>query len=55
MHTKNPVNRERSQHIDTLVHNVSEFRENSILVLVKVKGVDNISDSLTKSLPGPAY
>ena len=55
MMSKNPVNRERSRHIDTRVHHIRELCENGVLELTKVKGLNNVSDALTKSLPAPSY
>ena len=49
----NPVNRERSRHIDTRVHWLRELVKNKILKVVKVKGTENPSDALTKSVPAP--
>eukprot|EP00961_Rhodomonas_salina_P267077 3608928-Rhodomonas_salina.1 len=53
----NPVNRERSRHIDTRIHCVRQLVNDGVLKLHKVPqaGVDNLTvvDALTKSVPFP--
>ena len=49
----NPVNRERSRHIDTRQHFLRELVKEKVLKVVKVKGTENPSDALTKSVPSP--
>eukprot|EP00961_Rhodomonas_salina_P098065 1320033-Rhodomonas_salina.1 len=44
----NPVNRERSRHIDTCIHCVRELVNDCVLKLHKVPGTDNVADALTK-------
>ena len=53
MMSDNPVNRERSRHIDTRIHCVRELVNDGVLKLHKVPGVDNVADALTKSVPFP--
>ena len=43
---------QRSRHIDIRVHRLREMVEQQTLKLHKVKGTDNPSDALTKSVPG---
>ena len=52
---ENPVHRERSRHIDVKVHNVRELQDDEVLKLKKVKGMDNVADALTKSLPSAVH
>ena len=49
----NPVNREGSRHVDTRKHFLRELVKDKVLKVVKVKGTENPSDALTKSVPGP--
>eukprot|EP00961_Rhodomonas_salina_P036810 494871-Rhodomonas_salina.1 len=51
--SENPVNRERSRHIDTRVYFIRDLVNDGVLKLVKVPGVDNVADALTKSVPFP--
>eukprot|EP00961_Rhodomonas_salina_P001756 24278-Rhodomonas_salina.1 len=53
MMSENPVNRERSRHIDTRVYFIRDLVNDGVLKLVKVPGVDNVADALTKSVPFP--
>eukprot|EP00961_Rhodomonas_salina_P106683 1436745-Rhodomonas_salina.1 len=48
----NPVNLERSWHINTHIHCVRELVNNGVLNLKlhKVPGVDDVADALTKSV-----
>ena len=46
------TNSSRSRHIDIRVHRLKEMVEQQILKLKKVKGTENPSDALTKSVPG---
>eukprot|EP00961_Rhodomonas_salina_P198003 2671714-Rhodomonas_salina.1 len=45
--SENPVNAERSKHIDMV--------RGTILKLKKVAGTQNVADALTKSLPSPSF
>ena len=47
------MNRERSRHIDTRVYFILDLVKDGVLRLVKVPGVDNVADALTKSVPFP--
>eukprot|EP00961_Rhodomonas_salina_P016632 224231-Rhodomonas_salina.1 len=51
--SENPVNRERSRHIDTRIYFIWDLVNDGVLKLVKVQGVDNVADALTKSVPFP--
>eukprot|EP00961_Rhodomonas_salina_P257539 3480241-Rhodomonas_salina.1 len=51
--SENPVNRERSRHIDTRLHLVRDLVWDGIIKLVKCAGVNNVADALTKSVPFP--
>ena len=52
--SENPVNPDRSQHIDTRLYFLRDMVCNKVLRLRKVPGVNNVADALTKSLPAPA-
>mmetsp|Transcript_29902 Transcript_29902/g.46899 ORF Transcript_29902/g.46899 Transcript_29902/m.46899 type:complete len:85 (+) Transcript_29902:459-713(+) len=43
---------QRSRHIDIRVHRLREMVEQQVLKLQKIKGTENPSDALTKSVPG---
>lgn len=51
--SENPVNRERSRHIDTRLHFVLDLAREGIIKLVKCAGVNNVADALSKSVPFP--
>eukprot|EP00961_Rhodomonas_salina_P130451 1756199-Rhodomonas_salina.1 len=51
MMSENPVNRERSRHIDTRIYFIRDLVSDGVMKLVKVPGVDNVAD--TKSVPFP--
>eukprot|EP00961_Rhodomonas_salina_P076518 1027532-Rhodomonas_salina.1 len=53
MMSENQVNRERSRHIDTCIYFIHDLVSNGVMKLVKVPGVDNVADVLTKSVPFP--
>eukprot|EP00961_Rhodomonas_salina_P093577 1259041-Rhodomonas_salina.4 len=53
MMSENPVNRERSRHINTRIYFLRDLVKDGVLKLVKVPGVDNVADALTKSVPFP--
>ena len=51
MMSENPTNRDRSRHVDVKVHYLRDLVRDGHVKLVKCAGTQNISDSLTKSLP----
>ena len=53
MMSENPVNRERSRHIDTRLYFVRDLVQEGIVKLVKCAGTHNVADALTKSVPFP--
>eukprot|EP00961_Rhodomonas_salina_P115855 1559219-Rhodomonas_salina.2 len=40
-------------HIDTYVYFIRDLVNDGVMKLVKVQGVDNVADALTKSVPFP--
>ena len=55
MMSKNPTNRDRSPHVDVKVHFLRDRVRDGHLKLVKCDGTQNVSDSLTESLPRPTF
>ncbi|KAE8541144.1 hypothetical protein D1P53_002499 [Cryptococcus gattii VGV] len=53
--SKNPVNHEKSKHIDMRHHFIQEKIEDKTVSLAHVPSVENIADLLTKSLPAEAF
>ena len=53
--SENPVNRDRSGHIDTMFHFLREHVRAGRIKLMKCAGPRNVADALTKSLPRPAF
>eukprot|EP00961_Rhodomonas_salina_P096952 1304279-Rhodomonas_salina.1 len=53
--SENPVNAERSRHIDTRIYFLRDMVRDKLLVLQKCAGTQNVADALTKSLPAPAF
>lgn len=53
--SKNPVNHEKSKHIDMRHHFIQEKVEDKAISLAHVPSVENIADLLTKSLPAEAF
>ena len=53
MMSENPVNWERSRHIDTCLYVVRDLVQEKIVKLIKCSGVQNVADALTKSVPFP--
>ncbi|KAE8542770.1 hypothetical protein D1P53_000832 [Cryptococcus gattii VGV] len=51
----NPVNHEKSKHIDMRHHFIREKIEDKTVSLAHVPSVENIADLLTKSLPAEAF
>ena len=49
--SENPANAERSSHIDTRKFFMCEMVRDCIIKLLKVAGMHNVADALTKSLP----
>ena len=54
MMSENPVNRERTRHVDTRVHYLRELVRDGHVKLFKCAGPQNVADALTKSLPRPS-
>eukprot|EP00961_Rhodomonas_salina_P220517 2981430-Rhodomonas_salina.1 len=52
--SENPVNADRSRHIDTLRYWLRDMVRDRILKLRKA-GTQNVADALTKSLPYPSF
>ena len=52
---QNPNNRDRSRNVDVEVHCLRDLVRNGHSKLAKCAGTQNVSDTLTKSLPRPAY
>ena len=52
---ENPVNTERSRHIDTQQFFILDLVLDRLMKLVKCAGTHNPADALTKSLPSPSY
>jgi hypothetical protein len=55
MMTENPTNRDRSRHVNVKVHVLRDLVRDGHIKLVKCDGTQNVSDTLTKSLPRPAF
>jgi ribA/ribD-fused uncharacterized protein len=53
--SENPVNRERSRHVDVKFHFLRERVHLGEIKLFKCLGTQNVADALTKSLPRPAF
>ena len=53
--SENPVNAERSRHIDTLCYFIRDLVRDGLMKLVKCAGTHNPADALTKSMPSPSY
>ena len=53
--SENPVNRERSRHVDVKYHFLRERVQLGELKLYKCLGTQNVADALTKSLPRPSF
>ena len=53
--SENPVNAERSRHIDTRDYWLREQVRWGHVKLLKCAGTQNVADALTKSLPGPSF
>jgi hypothetical protein len=53
--SENPVNAERSRHIDTRRFFIRDLVRDGLMKLVKCAGTHNPADALTKSLPSPSF
>jgi hypothetical protein len=53
--SENPTNRERSRHVDVRVHFLRDMVRDGSVKLIKCAGTQNVADTLTKSLPRPAF
>eukprot|EP00961_Rhodomonas_salina_P026134 353082-Rhodomonas_salina.1 len=53
--SENPVNAERSSHIDTRFYFLRDMVRDKMLKLRKCTGTQNVADALTKSLPAPSF
>ena len=53
--SENPVNRERSRHVDVKFHFLRERVQLDEIKLLKCLGTQNVADALTKSLPRPSF
>ena len=53
--SENPVNRDRSRHVDVKFHFLRERVRAGEIKLFKCWGPLNVADALTKSLPRPAF
>ena len=53
--SENPVNAERSRHIDMRSFFICDLVRDGLMKLVKCAGTHNPADALTKSLPSPSY
>eukprot|EP00961_Rhodomonas_salina_P224431 3034169-Rhodomonas_salina.1 len=51
----NPVNRKFTRHIDVRCYFVRDLVWDKVMTLVKCAGTHNVTDALTKSLPGPLF
>eukprot|EP00961_Rhodomonas_salina_P205003 2767511-Rhodomonas_salina.1 len=51
--SENPVNQERSSHINTRLYFIRDLVSDDVMKLVKVPGKENMADALTKSVPFP--
>eukprot|EP00961_Rhodomonas_salina_P123239 1660088-Rhodomonas_salina.2 len=45
----------KARHIDTRVYHLRELCKDGVMVLEKVASADQVADSLTKSMPKPAF
>jgi hypothetical protein len=55
MMSENPTNRDRSRHVDVKVHFLRDLVRDGHVKPLKCVGPQNVSDTLTKSLPRPAF
>ncbi len=55
MMSENPTNRDRSSHVDVKVHFLLDLVRDGHVNLIKCVGTQNVSDTLTKSLPRPEF
>jgi hypothetical protein len=55
MMRENPTNRDRSRHVDVKVHFLRDLVHDGHVKLLKCEGPQNVSDTLTKSLPRTAF
>eukprot|EP00961_Rhodomonas_salina_P289721 3914475-Rhodomonas_salina.1 len=53
--SKNPVNAERSRHINTRLYFLCDMVHDKLLKLRKCTGTQNVADALTKSLPAQSF
>eukprot|EP00961_Rhodomonas_salina_P228791 3092301-Rhodomonas_salina.1 len=53
--SENPVNADRSRHIDTRIYWLRDMVRAKIVKLRKCAGTQNVADALRKSLPSPSY
>jgi hypothetical protein len=53
--SENPTNHERSRHVDVRVHFLRDMVRDGSVKLIKCAGTQNVADTLTKSLPRPAF
>jgi hypothetical protein len=51
----NPVNNQRSKHIDIRVHHVRDWVKKKLIKIVKVPTADNTADLFTKALPRASH
>ena len=52
--SENPINRQRSRHVDVQVHFLRDMVRAGSVKLIKCAGTQTVADALTKSLPRPA-
>jgi hypothetical protein len=55
MMSENPTNRDRSRHVDVKVHFLRDLVRDGHKKMFKCARPQNVSDTLTKSLPRPAF
>jgi hypothetical protein len=55
MMSENPTNRDRSRHVDVKVHFLRDLVRDGNVKMLKYAGPENVSDTLTKILPRPAF
>ncbi len=55
MMSENPTNRDRSRHVDVKAHFLRDLVRDGHVKLLKCAGPQNVSDTLTKSLPRAAF
>jgi hypothetical protein len=53
--SENPINRDRSRHVDVSVHNVRDLCHRNVVRLLACPTQDMLADVLTKALPAPAF